>query len=164
MKQLFIIAIMLLGTFTLSAQKVTKGSFGVLANEDVVNVSIDYKNSRIAKVPFDVFLEIEENWEEGYDEIIKKFVIGANQKSKSIKYLFNKATNYQLVFKAVKVDDDGETRGSLVLLNADESIVAEAEGFHAEGGRFGSQMNLMGDAAERLGKKVAIFIKNQLAK
>ena len=111
-----------------------------------------------------MFLETEENWDEGYGDILKKYVVAANQKSNGLKYKSNKTSNYQLVFKAVKVDNDGETRGSLLLLDADGNIVGVAEKFHAEGGWFGSQMNLMGDAAENLGKKVARFINLQIAK
>lgn len=42
------------------------------------------------------------------------------------------------------------------------NIIAVAEKFHAEGGRFGSQTNLMGDAAETMGKKVGNFIEKQI--
>jgi hypothetical protein len=37
-----------------------------------------------------------------------------------------------------------------------------ASGLCFDAGRFGSQMNLMGDAAERLGKKVAKFIEKAI--
>lgn len=157
MKYLIVTAIMILNAVVLHAQKITEGSFSVLTNESAVLVKIDYTNSTIAKVPFDIFQE-EENWDEGYKDILKKFVLAANRKSKGLKYSPNKSANYLLVFKAIKVDNDGETRGTLLLLDKDNNTIGVAERFHARGGKFGSQMNLMGDASERLGKKVALFI------
>ncbi len=74
------------------------------------------------------------------------------------KYLTKPTANYKLVFKAKSVDGDGETTGQLLLVDMNDKVVGIADPFHARGGRFGSQMNLMGDAAERLGKKVAKFI------
>ena len=79
-----------------------------------------------------------------------------------MKYLTKKTENYQLVFKVITVDDDGETNGNLLLLDKDGIVIGEAEKFNANGGHFGSQTNLMGDAAERLGKKIAQFIKMQI--
>jgi hypothetical protein len=153
---------MFLGFVSMQAQKVVKGSFSALANESAVSVKIDYTDSRIDKVPFEIFLEGEENWDEGYREILFKFVKAANQNSSGLKYLTKQTENYQLVFKAVTVDDDGNTTGSLCLMDKDNQVVAEAGKFKANGGRFGSQMNLMGDAAERLGKKVAKFIEKAI--
>ena len=92
---------MLLGVVTMQAQKVVKGSFSALANESAVSVKIDYTDSRIDKVPFEIFLEGEENWDEGYREILFKFVKAANQNSSGLKYLTKQTENYQLVFKAM---------------------------------------------------------------
>ena len=161
MKRVSILAVLLLSVISIHAQKVTKGSFSVLANEKTVNITIDYKDSKIDKVPFEAFLESEEKWEEGYKEIMSKFIKSVNQNSNII-YTSKQATNYQLVFKAINVDEDGETSGNLLLLDKDGNVIAIAEKFNANGGRFGSQTNLMGDASERLGKKVAQFIKKQL--
>ena len=146
-------------SLTMSAQKITHGSFASLTKEKRVSVKFDYTESKIDYVPFDVFLESEENWDSGYRDIVLKFVKAANQSGGGITYSSKEeADNYKLVFKAKKVDRDGETSGSLVLLDKDGNIVGIADGFNANGGKFGSQMNLMGDAAERLGKKVARFI------
>lgn len=150
-------------SLTVSAQKITRGSFVSLAKEKRVSVKFDYSESKIDYVPFDVFLESEENWDSGYRDIVLKFVKAANQYGGGMTYSSKEeADNYTLVFKAKKVDRDGETSGSLILLDKDGNIEGIADGFNANGGKFGSQMNLMGDAAERLGKKVARFISFNL--
>lgn len=156
----YILSILFMSCFLLlHAQKITRGSFASLAKERRVSVIIDYSESKIDYVPFDVFLESEENWDSGYREILMKFVKAANQSGGGMTYSSKEeADSYKLVFKAKKVDRDGETSGSLVLLDKEGNIVGIADGFNANGGKFGSQMNLMGDAAERLGKKVARFI------
>lgn len=162
MKKWYLTAILVFGVASVKAQKVSNGSFRVLANETAVSLSIDYTASRIDKVPFDVFLEGENQWDEAYKDISLKLVKEANRYSGGLKYLNKKTENYQLVFKAITVDDDGETYGSLLLLDKDGKVIGEAEKFNANGGHFGSQTNLMGDAAERLGKKIAQFIKKQI--
>jgi hypothetical protein len=162
MKRWYFTAIMFLGVVSVNAQKVTNGSFSVLANETAVSLCVDYTDSKIDKVPFDVFLEGESKWEEAYKDISFKLVKEANRHSDGLKYLTKKTENYQLVFKAITVDDDGETRGNLLLLDKEGNVIGTAEKFDANGGRFGSQTNLMGDAAERLGKKIAQFIKKQI--
>ena len=57
-----------------------------------------------------------------------------------------------------------DTRGTVpfVTLDKDGNVIGAAGKFNVNGGRFGSQTNLMGDAAERLGKKIAQFIKMQI--
>ena len=162
MKKWYLTAIMILCVASVKAQKVSNGSFKVLANETAVSLSIDYTDSRIDKVPFDVFLEGENQWDEAYKDISLKLVKEANRHSDGLKYLNKKTENYQLVFKAITVDDDGETNGNLLLLDKDGIVIGETEKFNANGGHFGSQTNLMGDAAERLGKKIAQFIKKQM--
>ena len=162
MKRWYLFAIMFLGVASVNAQKVTMGSFSVLANETAISLSIDYTESKIDKVPFDIFLEGEKNWEEEYREITLKLVKEANRSGGGMKYLTKKSENFHLVFKAITVDDDGETRGNLLLLDKDGNVIGVAEKFDANGGRFGSQTNLMGDAAERLDKKVGQFIKKQI--
>lgn len=154
----------LLSVMSLNAQNVTKGSFDPLANEKSVRITIDYSESTIDKMPFEAFLEVEENWEEGYHDIMQKLLKSVNKYGGGLVYSAIKETNYQLVFKATKVDRDGETYGYLLLLDKGDNVIGAAEKFNANGGSFGSQTNLMSDAAERLGKKIAQFIKKQTKK
>ena len=162
MKRWYVTAMIFLGVVSVNAQKVTNGSFSVLTNETAVSLCIDYTDSKIDRVPFDVFLEGESKWEEAYKEISLKLVKEANRHGGGMKYLTKKTENYQLVFKVITVDDDGETKGNLLLLDKDGNVIGAAGKFNVNGGRFGSQTNLMGDAAERLGKKIAQFIKMQI--
>ena len=164
MNKFVVFAMMVIGVTSIHAQKVTRGSFCALANENIVSVTIDYKNAKIDKVPFEVFVEGEEEWEKDYKSILLNFVKAANRSGGGIKYVTKPTCSYQLVFRAIVVDDDGETTGDLLLLDKNSNVIGVAEKFHAEGGRFGSQTNLMGDAAERLGKKVGSFIKKAAKK
>ena len=141
-------------TVSLYSQNVTKGSFDALSEESIVSLKIDYTNALINGIPFDIFLDIEDNWEKGYKEILLKLISSVNKASQSIKYTTKETCNYHLIFKANKVDRDGETYGSLILLDKEGNTIGEADGFDADGGTFGSQMNLMGDAAEELGNSI----------
>ena len=77
MRKVYLCAVFLLSIVSMHAQKITKGSFIVLANEKTVNVTIDYNDSKIDGVPFEAFLESENKWEEGYNEIMLKFIKAA---------------------------------------------------------------------------------------
>lgn len=161
MKKFCLASLFFLSISFLNAQNVTKGSFESLSNEKSVRITIDYSESTIDKMLFEAFLEVEENWEEGYHDIMQKFIKSLNKYGGGLIYSAKKETNYQLIYKATKVKDDGETYGYLLLLDKGGNIIGAAEKFNANGGRFGSQTNLMSDAAERLGKKIAQFIKKQ---
>ncbi len=87
MKKLSLSVTMILCVVVLHAEKVTKGSSSFLARENTICVKIDYSDSQIDRVPFDVFLEGEENWEEGYREILRKYVKAINQHGGGIKYV-----------------------------------------------------------------------------
>jgi hypothetical protein len=162
MKKRLIALIMFLAPVLTYAQEMTMGSFDALANERYVSVEFDYSRSKIGKVPFDIFLDEEENWDKGYVDIVKRFVREANQNTQDLFYKASETENYKLTFVVLVVDDDGSTNGSLFLKDKDGNTIGVAGPFKAYGGRFGSKMNLMGDASERLGKKVARFIVKAL--
>ena len=95
---------------------------------------------------------------------MSKFILEANKNSDGIQYFMKKNENYQLVFKAISVSKYGSTTGNLVLLDKNENVIGVAEGFEAQGGRYGSQTNLMSDASEELGKIIARYINKQIKK
>lgn len=164
MKKILITALMFVCVCSSYAQKVTYGSFDVLANEREVCVKLDYTGAMIDDLPFDVFLETEDNWDKGNREILLKFIKEANKEESGILFLTKKETKYILVFKAISVSGRGTTIGYLNLLDNEDNIIAKTDNFKARGGRFGTHINLMGDAAERLGEMVGSFIKEQINK
>ena len=74
MKKFCLASLFFLSISFLNAQNVTKGSFESLSNEKSVRITIDYSESTIDKMLFEAFLEVEENWEEGYHDIMQKFI------------------------------------------------------------------------------------------
>ena len=164
MKKIYLVIFLFLSVVSSYAQKVVEGTFSPLVDEKIINIKIDYSESEIDEMPFEAFLEVENRWEEGYNDIMIKFLKSLNKYSDGIVYSAKKETNYRLVFKAMYVNRDGETKGHLLLYDKDNKIIGATQDFYVKGGRFGSQTNLMGDAAERLGKKISQFIKKQTKK
>ena len=164
MKRICFTTLLILCGLSIHAQKIKNGSFHALANESKVNLTLDYTESTIDNMPFETFLEVEEHWEKGYREIVLKLIKSANQYSNKLIYTTKKETNYQLVYKAISVSRTGYTNGYLILLDKDKNVVGETDNYYINGGRYGSQLNLMGDASENIGKNIAKFINKQIKK
>lgn len=106
-----------------------------------------------------MFVELETNWEEGYKELTAKFLAESNDKLNGRLILSaKKQTDLKLVVKVEKVDNDGETYGKLYLYDKNNEVIAISSKIHGEGGRWGTQLNLMGDAIQRVGKQVGSFL------
>lgn len=156
---LFLIPLLCIST-ALSAQKVESGSFDRLAksSDNVINVRIDYSDARINNMTFEDFVAIEGSWEAGYNTIMEKFLKEANDKLKDFFLSYSRESGLKLVIKVDKVDKDGETYGKLYLYDENGEVIAIASKINGEGGRWGSQLNLMGDAAANMGSQIGKFL------
>lgn len=128
-----------------------------------ISFKLDYSESMIKNIPFEDFVDLEENWELGYKEITAKFLAEANDELGGKLILSSKKeTEWQIVLKLDRVDDDGGSFGSLYLYDKNGNVLAETSKIHGVGGKFGTQLNLMGDAAERMGKQVGRILFKQM--
>lgn len=88
-------------------------------------------------------------------ELCTKFIDNANEKSfKGFYFSGNRVSQYILKLHVTKVDPDGETYLYAMVFDTVEKKLIFQKMYNGNGGTFGSLTNLMGDAAERLGKKV----------
>lgn len=143
--------------------KVT-GDFTIINQESLsVQVCLNYAEALMDDMPFDnALLEMKytrEQWEQNaIPELTAKFCNAANDECKCV--LVSQAINpqYSITVRAVEVDDDGETKAIVTLYeNTSNAILGEVT-LEADGGRYGSWVNLMGDAMERMGKELGKII------
>ena len=89
------------------------------------------------------------NNQDGIMEVTEKFVSEAYDKimNRGISLTTKQETEYRLVLVATRVYDNGKTIAYLKLIDKNGSIVATSSEFSGKGGKWGSQINLMGDAA-----------------
>lgn len=161
MKNMLFAFMMVLFSTNIFAQKLVSGDFKVLKNQELLNVSIDYSSMRMQSMDATDFVN---NNQDGIMEVTEKFVSEAYDKimNRGISLTTKQETEYRLVLVATKVYDNGKTIAYLKLIDKNGSIVATSSEFSGKGGKWGSQINLMGDAAENLGSKAGKFLSKQL--
>lgn len=156
---LFVLSLFLVVYADAKKPKIT-GSVSVINVEGTaVDVHLDYTSAEMDDMSFEKALSKMELTKEQWNQtivptLISNFCKGANNECKA---LFRQATatpaQYALTIQALTVDDDGETEAKLILKDtATGEILGEAV-MNADGGRFGSWQNLMGDALERMGEE-----------
>lgn len=140
------------------------GDFTIINQENLsVQVNLNYAEALMDDLPFDkAILEMKytrDQWDQiAIPELTAKFCKAANDECKCI--LLPHATNsvYTITLRAVEVDDDGETKAIITLHdNTTHTVLGEVT-LEADGGRYGSWVNLMGDAMERMGKELGKII------
>lgn len=141
-----------------------EGDFTVINQERLsVQVNLDYTEAMMDDMPFEKAILDMKYTREQWDQIVvpelaAKFCASANRECKSV--LLSNATNslYTITVRAITVDDDGETEAVVTLReNATNAVLGEVT-LNADGGRYGSWTNLMGDAMERMGETLGKII------
>lgn len=106
-----------------------------------------------------------ENRLKAENEICFKFIDAANEELSRGFYLTGnkeRISRYILKLHVISVDPDGETSLYAMVFDTMGKKLIYQKLYNANGGHFGSLVNLMGDAAERLGKKVGKDIKKNI--
>lgn len=100
---------------------------------------------------------------ESLDEICSNFTKGACESGpRSFNFSWKRMSRYVLKIYVTEVDDDGETVAYAMLFDTEKKKQIFQKQYKGDGGMFGTLCNLMGDAAERMGKKVGRDFKRVL--
>lgn len=140
------------------------GSLAGLASAGRAKVSIDFSEASIHGMSEEEFQVYEKDWIKDLPLIKRKF-IGA---------LSNKLNGAILVGTSVKSDYSINvivysisTKGNYVcdvIINVGENEVAKIQGIKADGGTFGSKLNLIKDGAEHTGEQLGKYLVKELRK
>lgn len=141
------------------------GSFSALDDDRVVvDVKLDYTSAEMDDMSFEKALYVMEFTKEQWDLtivpiLISRFCEEANNECDAF-FREESATpsRYKLEIKVLSVDDDGETEARLTLVDNVTGYMLGEVVLNADGGRFGSWHNLMGDALARIGKELGELV------
>lgn len=166
MKKIYFIAMVLINAWIFlpkksDAQVIKSGSLDFLQTNNAFSVSIDFSQSKIKKMSYNVYCELDEDWKKDEKDIQKRFKLAmAEGFAKYNIDILNEAPVSLLLFPTT-IDNDGETRAYLEIRDSDNAVLAVIEGIHGEGGRFGSLANLVGDGMERIAHSFVKYLIKQ---
>ena len=153
----------------LSAQKLVSGSLASLAGESSVLCEIDFSEGVYDSEKFDLnelIADVGDDWEKDSKEVLAKFRRSSNDKLESIGLILVRTatdkTNYKMVVVPQKVDDDGEVYLKILFYKIGEDKEVAEVSLNANGGTFGSFMNLFGDGMTNAGSKFGKWMKKML--
>lgn len=158
MKKAILIFILTLVCSTIYAQ-----DFSDLKNETRLNVEFDYSEVLINGLNIEDFADAEEDWKKDEPKIYGKFISNFNKKMKNLVGGRVKNANYTLTIHPLVISDKGNIKAYFVITNSEGREVYKSEEVKGSGGTFGSQLNLMGDGMQSLGKKIGSLV-NKLIK
>lgn len=156
-------------TFTVSAQKLTEGSYRSLVGVSTVYTELDFSNASVNATDFSEYIEykyygtpkkFQENYEDDIVTLLGGFIIKFNEEEIPIRLTTRQDSHIHLIIKVRKVDEEGnQIWADCMFINKETRDVLASIDLEAEGGRFGSFMNLLGDTMEEAGEKLAWHLK-----
>lgn len=160
---LFIVALLFGAIFQAQSQRVVEGSLDILADQTQINVVADYSQASIMNMTEAEYGEYEPNWEKAKPSIVAKFVEGLMDKIKE-RIIFGRLPNaeYTLRWVVMHVNTKGDTWSDVVVENSAGEVVLRIADLKADGGTFGTKLNLMGDGAVESGEVLGKFLRRNL--
>lgn len=167
MKKVILTLVLITIGVSAMAQRVT-GTFMPLRSQDRVKMVIDYSEADIMGMPEEQFYTFEKDWAHDKVEVVSLYYNYANRELAKEKAFivgsYNFDTDYTLYLIVRTVDIRGNHDCDLILVANDEIEIGRAVGIRADGGTFGSKLNLMKDGAEHTGKSIGRFLLKQIGK
>lgn len=161
-KLLFTIALITLCLPGIAQQKT--GSFSQIRNESRVKMIIDYSNASFMGMTESQFSEYEKDWEHDKIEMVSLYYSYANEELKGKltlgDYTFETPFTLKLIVRSIDVKGNHDC--DLVFLNEYGEELANVIGLRADGGTFGSKLNLMKDGAKHTGETIGKYLYDQI--
>ncbi|MBR0503246.1 MAG: hypothetical protein IJJ77_08395 [Paludibacteraceae bacterium] len=143
-------------------QKLDQGSFDSLKGEKKIKVEFDYTNAVIKNMSYADYVAQEKNWDTGSVEILRKFITEFNAATKGKIVATTEDTKYKLVLKVSEVEKRGDTEAVGNVVDAEGNVIATIKDCEGEGGKWGTHINLMGDAAQNMGAALGKLFKSKI--
>lgn len=145
----------------MSAQTVT-GSFKELASFGKANIEINFSDASIHSMTEEDFAEYEQDWSKDKPGVIADFIDGVTDKLKGGLVVGTRLkTPFLLKVLVQNITTKGDYTCDVVVLN-DEKEVAAIKTVKADGGTFGSKLNLIKDGAEHTGEKLGKLLSREI--
>ena len=163
MKRYIIVLCCLVFSLSIMAQKFEQGSLALLNNVEKANFQIEFLS--IHGMTENDFSKYEADWETDKPTVVAIFTDYANRKLKG-KLLLGNFPKEKYTVKAIvnEINQKGNYDCDIVVLGSNKQVIAKITGVRAEGGVWGTKLNLIKDGAENTGKKFGEILKSELAK
>ena len=162
----------LAASLTVKAQELTEGSYRALVGIRTACAQIDFSKATVDGIPFAEFAEYDgynsrkafrEDYEEDILDLLGDFIEEFNDVESPIRLTVNRRVETRLDINVRKVVTNGsQFWADFVFWDKESGDVLASFYMEAEDGRVGSFMNLLGDAMEEAGEKLARHLKKNI--
>lgn len=136
-----------------------------LKNEANVGMKLNFAEANIAGFNESNIMTFEKDWEKDQPILLMKMIEHYNNKmAKKLPASTFADGKYTIEARPVMIKKNGKITGYFVVLNADGTEMYRSAKFKAEGGTFGSFLNLLGDGMKSTGDAIAKIISKELKK
>lgn len=165
MRKLIALLMLCFALLNANAIRLESGSLKELAKAREARFEVDYSNAVIHGMSEEEFAQYELDWDKDQPVIIAKFLGTLNDRTGDY-LMVAKGKNAPLTLRWVvlKINTHGDITSELHVIAEDGTILANIIELNAEGGTFGTKLNLIKDGAEESGKRAGSYLKRQLKK
>lgn len=146
-----------------SAQKLVRGSLESLLDESFIGFEVNFHS--IHGMTEDDFANYEENYYKAKPKLIGYILSNANVEIGQLMLTTDLSrSDVKLVLDIHNVSVNGDIAGVATICDKSGNEIAYINGISANGGVFGTKLNLMGDGSKRMGTALGKFLNKQLQK
>ena len=164
-KMLFCLAILSFAFMSVFGQTRFSGSMELVKKAGSMNVKLDYSEAMIHGMTEEEYSIYEVDWNKDKPQVLQ-YLMSALQKQ-TVGYLFIspfKKAPFTMYVRVLSVDLKGNTYSEVTIVDEKNQEVASIHGMYADGGRFGTGLNLIKDGAEHTGYAIGRILKKELKK
>ncbi len=164
--KLFLSVLLICVSFSASSQVVSIGSLDEVKDVQRFRFEADFSEAIIHGLSVSDFAIYEPDWDKDYDEILTEFVSAANEELIKVNQIIgiNIDAEYTIRWKVLSINPKGNINSYVLIINCSGETIATISHVKADGGTFGSKLNLIKDGAEHTGKKFGKFVSKQIKK
>lgn len=127
-----------------------------LKGEQRVGFRVNWDEATIEGYTAQSIVEHEKDWEVDQPVLVGKFLAKYNERlGVKLPAIVNNDVNYTIELRPIHVSGKGDMTCYAIVVDRNGNEVARMDNFRAEGGHFGSLLNLIGDGMTSAGKQVA---------
>ncbi len=164
MKRALLLSLFLLACCLVKGQVISEGSLEALKGQHILNYETDFSNASIMYMTEEEFAKYEDDWNKDKPVVIMNFLEEINNTLKN-RLVVTKTKNnryYTLKWVVISISSKGDTLSEVHMIDTDGKVVAKISNIYAEGGSFGTKLNLIKQGSSNSGKKFSKFLNKKL--
>ena len=166
MKRVLLLSLFLLACGIVKGQVISKGSLEALKSQHLINFEADFSNASIMYMTEEEFAQHEDDWYEDKPVVIMNFLEEIHNTFKN-KLIITRTENknyYTLKWVVINISSKGDNLSEIHIIAPNGEVVAIISNLYAEGGTFGTKLNLIKQGASNAGEKLGKFLYKKIKK